>query len=185
MLSKVLRMHAWCFSDVACDDNRMTIEPQQPLDQISQPAPPHLPLPANFNPRHAASVRAIGLLLMIGAVFGMLGSLFQIQKNSSIGAIGLVLGVVGLVLGAGLARLESWAVIPTRIILLLNLCSFPGGTIMSVILLCFLLHPDTKLVVTERHKALCAQAPVKASVWAVWVLLGIILFVVGMTIAGK
>ncbi len=144
---------------------------------------------------HEASVKSIGALYMIGAVFlipmGLI-SLGAVGVGNLPGADKVVLAVLAMVylslgvfqafVAVGLRRLRSWARIAAAILSAIGLIGFPIGTLISAYFLYLLLSEKGSIVFSDEYQRVIEQTPhikYKTSV-VVWIFLGLLVIVLGM-----
>lgn len=144
--------------------------------------------------KHEASIRSIGLLYYLGALFMLLGALGMLVGGSVagtsgaategagfilvIGVIYLVFGVISIWVGRGLRRLKRWVKIPVTILSALGLLSIPIGTLINGYIL-WLLHSEKgKMVFSEEYAEIVEATPevkYRTSI-IVWILLALVIF---------
>ncbi|HAV64940.1 MAG TPA: hypothetical protein DCY13_21535 [Verrucomicrobiales bacterium] len=141
---------------------------------------------------HEASVKAVGILYLIGGTFGLIGSLglFVMLSSTTTGdgpaesvvftggvaAVLLVFCGVQFAAGLGLRRLRNWARIVAAILSALGLLSFPVGTLINGYILYLLLSKKGQMVFSEEYRQIIAQTPhirYRTST-IVWIVLGIL-----------
>ena len=90
-----------------------------------------------------SSLAALGLgALMLGGG-AILGGL-EGAVAGGLGAFGVIVGILGLLVAWGLWNLRSWARIVAIILAVLNLLSFPIGTILGIIILWYLFKQEIR-----------------------------------------
>lgn len=134
---------------------------------------------------HESSVRSIGTLYYIGG-FGMLlfgGSLVESvvkmpadRPARDIGIGLLVLGLVSLVVGWGVRRLERWAGIAAIVLSAITALAFPIGTMIGGYLLYVLLTAKGRRVLAPDYADIVAATPYMKSRTSIrfWITLGLI-----------
>ncbi len=109
-----------------------------------------------------AGIWVVSILFWLGGVMGILGGLMVMKGGSFLmmpgigprgGAFGATLGFLGfvvlifaileLLVGYGIYALQSWARIVGIILSILGLLSFPIGTLISLVILYFLIVDKT------------------------------------------
>ncbi len=141
--------------------------------------------------KHEASVKSIGILYFIGAVFLALASFGAVlDKEEPLGvrffaAIILIsLGTFQFWVGTGLRALKPWARIPTGILSGIGLFGFPIGTIINAYILYLILCKKSSTVFSPEYQQIIAATPhikYKTPV-IIWILLAILiaLFAIGL-----
>ncbi len=153
---------------------------------------------------HEVSIKAIGLLYMLGflaAVMGLVlvaGGMAEVfsaeTDNAREGAmIGTVIGLLYMGLGAlqglvglSLRRFKNWARIVASVFSVFGLIAFPIGTIISAYFLYLLLSAKGKFIFTDQYRQIVAATPhirYKTHI-AVWIVLAIVLAIL-ITIIGS
>ena len=136
---------------------------------------------------HEASLRAYGLIMLLGVAFLMLLigiSLYQIfidegvPLNSPSGLIGaaaraMLLGIIALYLFTGLAlwQLHVLSRVGGTLVGLLQLLAFPVGTLLGAYLLYLVWSPKSQVIFSPRYREIRAATPHLRYQWmlAVWV----------------
>lgn len=158
---------------------------------------------------HEASIRAMGLLFLLGAVLltlyvvagGFMGVLALIaiaqgQANADLVGIGILVGIFVLVIlitilqwwvGLGLRRLDHRVRTPAIALSALGLLGFPVGTLINGYFLYLLLSKKGKYILTPQYQAIRAATPhiryrTSIVVWIFLILL-IVVLAVGFTAA--
>jgi hypothetical protein len=118
---------------------------------------------------HEASVKSIGTLYYLGAVFtglGTAGGLAAIASGGRIGPIELfvwlfyaAVTVVLIVLGRGLYRLDRWVRIPVAVLAAIGLIGFPVGTIINGYILYLVLCRKGEVVFSDEYREVIRQTP--------------------------
>lgn len=153
--------------------------------------------------KHEASIKSIGVLYVLGAVFlapigllmlvGVIGVLAEPRgRNVSAvlvaGAIGLAyftLGVFQGYVGIGLHKLKHWARTPAVMLSSIGLLAIPIGTLISIYFLYLLLSEKGKVILSPPYQDVLAQTPhIKYRTSAVLrILLGLfVMLVAGMLV---
>lgn len=142
---------------------------------------------------HEASIRSVGTLYMVGAVFcglATLAMLLMLVVTPLAGGvdglgIGLLLGMVALYalltwlyyfMGKGLRAVSPKVRLVATIVTALGLLGFPIGTLISAFILYLLHSAKGKRVMTEEYQAVIAATPhikYKTPLW-MWILLGLL-----------
>jgi hypothetical protein len=142
---------------------------------------------------HEASVKSIGLLYMLGAIFMVpvgafmvFGAVFAGQAQAD-AAVMAVVGVIYLGLGLlqgyaalGLRRLDPRARVVAIVLSVIGLLGIPIGTLISAYFLYLLLSEKGQIVFSEHYKQVILQTPhikYKTSI-VVWILLIILLVLI-------
>jgi hypothetical protein len=134
--------------------------------------------------KHEASVKSIGILYFLAAIFLILAggvSLFADQGSGLL--VGLVLlgfGAAQIWVGIGLRGLKSWARIPTALFSGVGLLGFPFGTLINGYILYLVLSKKGKTVFADDYKRVIEQTPhikYKTSI-VVWIFLGLLLLLI-------
>lgn len=146
---------------------------------------------------HEASVKSIGVLYMLGAIFmvpiGLVlfgiaifggGDMDGVGQGifAGLGAMYAALGVLQGFVAMGLRRLENWAKIVATVFSVIGLIGFPVGTLISAYFLYLLLSEKGKIVFSDHYKTVIQQTPhikYKTSI-IVWIFLGLLLFLIGL-----
>ncbi len=142
---------------------------------------------------HEASVKSIGTLYMLGAIFlvpmgvlMILGVVFdneQAGMPDSMAVIGGFYLAIGLLQGftaVGLRRLQNWARIVAVVLSVVGLIGIPVGTLISAYFLYLLLSAKGKIVFSEQYRSVVEQTPhvkYKTSI-VVWILLGLLVLLI-------
>ena len=123
---------------------------------------------------HEASIHSIGVLYLIGAVFGTIVGIFlavagvaAINQNGAPDAtVGLLMGVfvTGLSIGQGfvgfgLRRLQSWTRIPVGILSGIGLIGFPLGTLINGYILYLIFGKKGSRVFTPEYQEIIRKTP--------------------------
>jgi len=148
---------------------------------------------------HEASVKSLGLLYLLGAVFLVpIGAFLflaaasgNFQPNEPRGVmigIGLVYFALGLFqgfIGWGLRRLTPWTRIAASVLSAFGLLAVPIGTIISAYFLWVLLGEKGKIVFSDHYRSVIEQTPhikYKTSI-IVWIFLGLLIALIVFVIA--
>ncbi|ADE54242.1 DUF4339 domain-containing protein [Coraliomargarita akajimensis] len=144
--------------------------------------------------KHEASIRSVGLLYYIGALFmllvavGMLigfGASFGGSQGDAstflliAGLAYLLFGTAAVIIGRGLRRLRRSIRVPVTILSCLGLLSIPIGTVINAYIL-YLLHSEKgKTVFSDEYADIVTATPeIKYRTSAlVWILLAIVLLI--------
>jgi len=131
------------------------------------------------NISHEASIRAIGFLYYLGAVFiGPIGftnlstfmvGIFRDISNKSVSVEGIFvygfLCFVGFIpvlfffTGRGLRRFQPWARMSSGILSALSLLSFPFGTLINVYFLYLLLSRKASVIFSPEYREIIGRTP--------------------------
>jgi hypothetical protein len=139
---------------------------------------------------HEASVKSVGFLYFLGALFvGLagLGGVIAAASGSGGGGVGAPLAIFFLGLcavqiwaGTGLRKLKGWARIPSGIISALGLLAFPLGTVINLYILYLLFSKKGNMVFSDDYKRVIQETPqikYRTSI-VVWVFLGLLLILI-------
>jgi hypothetical protein len=146
--------------------------------------------------KHEASIKSIGVLYFMGAVFVILmagvmiaGSLGSMASQSGQGGAALMsaaLGIVFLVIaglqiwaGIGVRRLQPWSRIVAGVLSGIGLLGFPLGTAINAYILYLLFSKKGTTIFSDGYKEVIRQTPdikYRTSI-IVWVALGVLLFI--------
>ena len=156
---------------------------------------------------HEASIKSIGVLYLLGAIFGFLFSVGYLvmgfatiimpSRNPSEGSVvGIVLLALAVFMGGlstfqfilarGLRRLTPWCRIAGIVVSCLGLLGFPIGTLISAYFLYLLGSQKGVYVFSPEYARVIAATPhikYKTSI-IVWIFLGILLFLIGVGVIG-
>lgn len=137
--------------------------------------------------KHEASVRSIGSLYLISAVFGAIGGLVVLVATASASQDAAALAVMGVVyialsaflffVGRGVRRLERWARTAAIIFACIGLLGFPLGTLINAYILYLMLSAKGKRIFEPDYAEIVAATPhikYRTSL-LVWILLAIVL----------
>lgn len=150
---------------------------------------------------HEASVRAIGLLYLLGGgiwaiycVIGLVALLGVIIGGvAGPGELGFLLFIAVIVVGAtwlqiwiglGLRRLNPSVRTPATVLSVVGLLGVPIGTIISAYVLWLLQSAKGKVVFSNEYQEIIRQTPhirYKTSI-IVWIFLGLLVVVVGLAV---
>ena len=150
---------------------------------------------------HEASVKSVGFLYWLGAIFMVpMGLVMMVNPSIGSGAEDpdseipvmfggvayLALGIGQGFIGLGIRRLRPWARIAGIVISAIGLIGFPFGTLISVYFLYLFLSRKGVTVFSPSYQAVIEQTPhIKYKVSKiVWVLLGILLFIIALGVVG-
>ena len=140
--------------------------------------------------KHEASVKSVGILYFLAAVFLILAGIIGMTSEKGAGILpGLLLlgfGAGQFWLGIGLRRLKSWARIPTAILSGIGLLGFPLGTIINGYILYLVLCQKGKTVFSDDYQRVIEQTPhikYKTSI-IVRIFLGLLLLLIGLAFVG-
>ena len=143
---------------------------------------------------HEASVKAVGMLFMLGGVLTLIGAgVGLFAPGATAGENKAVLVVAGLLIGAlsiaylacgwALRTLKAWARIPAAVLAAIGLLGFPIGTLINAYILWLVLSGKGRVVLSADYAAIVEATPhikyrTSVVVWVVLGLLGILLLVV-------
>lgn len=142
--------------------------------------------------KHEATVKSIGTLYLLGAIFMIPSSIFLLVKGSKefnpiVLALLIVMGFAQLATGIALRRLRKWSRVVGVIFGCIGLLGFPMGTLISACTLYLLLCAKGTMVFSADYKQIIAETPhvkYRSSKVIKWLLLIlIIIFVVILAIA--
>jgi len=139
---------------------------------------------------HEASVKSIGVLYLLGAIFLVPFGAFTIiaalrdpnqannvtEVNAVVGIFYLGLGLFQGFVGYGLRKLRGWTRIAASVYSGIGLLGFPVGTLISGYFLYLLLSEKGRIVFSESYKKVIEQTPhirYKTSI-IVWIALGLL-----------
>jgi Trk-type K+ transport system membrane component len=187
-------------------DAPLTGEPTNPYAPTSEVAVGPAPVASDVEAyrrrylNHEASVKSIGTLYMLGAIFMvpigcivLASAVFTANPNADptaaavIGVAGCFYIGLGLLQGfvaVGLRRLQNWARIVAAVLSVIGLLGFPIGTLISAYFLYLLLSEKGRIVCSDEYKQVIAQTPhivYKTSI-IVWILLILLLALIGFGI---
>ncbi|MEO2007389.1 MAG: hypothetical protein ABGX22_01755 [Pirellulaceae bacterium] len=145
---------------------------------------------------HEASIKSIGFLYCIGALFVFAAAILSLGSAVSMaGSVGIVelgswlflaaVGALQLAVGIGLRGLKAWSRIPTIIFSALGLCAVPVGTLINGYILYLVASEKGATVMTEQYRQIVEQTPhiIYKTSAIVWFLLALIIML-GLCIAG-
>jgi type IV pilus assembly protein PilA len=147
-----------------CGQCRKRIVPPAEGQAVPPPAPPygHAASPP-VDLRRPGGITVIAVLDIIGGSFlllGGMGSFLVGLSGDREAAVGIIAGLVYLVLGGGLLaaaigllRLKEWARMTRVVLSCIGLIGFPCGTVISVVILIYLLKPGIKVLFSGRSAA--------------------------------
>lgn len=142
-----------------------------------------------------ASIRSVGMLYYIGAVFLILGGLAGLggsnpalsrlagSARASMAVLSLfflVFGVGTIFVGRGLRNFQPWARIASIVLTILGLFNFPVGTLINIYILYLLFSEKGRRIFQSDYPDIVAATPdIKARTSiVVWVLLGILVLAI-------
>ena len=119
--------------------------------------------------KHEASIKAIGLLCLLGGVL-LLGSFafvgIEVIAAGSLAespAMNLLFeiafGILQLIAGIGLRQLQGWSRIPAAIVAAVSMVSVPIGTIIGIYILYLLFSPKGAKVLSAEYQQIVALTP--------------------------
>jgi hypothetical protein len=119
--------------------------------------------------KHEASIKAIGVLCILGGVL-LLGSFafFGIETIAagileSSSAMGMLFEIafatLQLIAGIGLRRLQGWSRIPAAIVAAVSMVSVPIGTVIGIYILYLLFSPKGAKVLSAEYREIVALTP--------------------------
>lgn len=149
---------------------------------------------------HEASIKSIGLLYLIGAVFlipigiGVTSvALYSLASATSaiepivgvlLGFVYLSTGIMQAVTAIGIRKFRPWARIAAIVFSVIGLIGFPVGTLISGYFLYLLISKKGVYVFSDHYQGVIAATPhikYKTSI-VVWIFLGLLLFIIGLGI---
>ncbi len=146
---------------------------------------------------HEASVKSIGVLYLLGAIFlvpaglalmgmavyGMITADAKIESAGFLMEVGIVaLGVLQGMTGLALRKLKSWARSVGILFSAIGLIGFPIGTLISGYFLYLLISKKGVYVFSEEYQQVIAATPhikYKTSI-VVWIFLGLLVGLIGL-----
>jgi len=142
--------------------------------------------------KHEASVRSVGILYFIGAVFlviaGIVGVMTDKESTSAtriaVATLLIGLGLLQFWVGHGLRGLKAWARLPTGIFSGIGLLGFPLGTLINGYILYLVFSKKGAIVFSPEYKDVIVATPeikYKTSV-IIWILLGLLILLVGLAL---
>jgi hypothetical protein len=119
--------------------------------------------------KHEASIKAVGLLCLLGGVlllgtFAFVGietlaSGFMESSSSMRLLFEIAFGTLQLISGIGLRQLRGWARIPAAIVAAVSMAFIPIGTVIGIYILYLLFSPKGSKVLSEEYRDIVALAP--------------------------
>ncbi len=119
--------------------------------------------------RHEASVKSIGFLYLIGAVFMIVIGLGNLagasmpapssRRGLFLGSVLLAFAALQIAMGLGLRRLKPWTRTAAGVFSALGLLAIPLGTIINAYILYLLFSQKGKVVFSEAYQQVIAQTP--------------------------
>jgi hypothetical protein len=167
----------------------MSLEPNPYLAPATFAAPPALPADSEAIRRqylnHEASAKSLGTLYLFGGILMIIGGLVCAVRPTeefplTSGIIFIVIGVLQLILGNAIRRLQKAARIVAAALAIPGLIGFPIGTLISALVLYLMLSRKGAMVFSDDYKRIIAETPhikYKTSI-IVWVVLGVFAVVV-------
>ncbi len=178
--------------------------PLNPYAPVTTEAPLHNPISQAAEIRrkylnHEASVKSIGILYLLGAIFLIPAGLFVIglsihamATNSAeikspavllvIGAFELAFGFLQGMTGLAIRQFKQWARVVGIIFSAIGLLGFPLGTLISAYFLYLLTSAKGVYVFSDEYQQVIAATPeikYKTSI-VVWILLALLLGLIGL-----
>jgi hypothetical protein len=162
------------------------------LTPAAPPLPPALPLSDDSaeairrkHINHEASVRSIGSLHLLGAIFLIPSGLFMAFQPTEeagiwMGLALLAIGILQVTLGLGLRKLQPWSRIGGAVLAAIGLLGFPIGTLVNAFVLYLLLSKKGAMVFSPDYRRIITETPhvkYKTSI-VVWIVLGIFVLVI-------
>ena len=173
------------------------VNPYQAPDSDITPADSEAESVRNAHIRHEATLKSIGLLFYLGALFGLLvGSSMLISGSSVQGAYYLGFGVAMLVIGLAqlwvgfkMRRLHSASRVPATMLSVLWLLNFPVGTVISLFIIYainnkkgrYILSADYQDIIDATPDIKYRTSPVILFIFLVFLLLIVAAIVIPMT----
>ncbi len=183
-------------------ESQMPINPYAPMvgDSLNDPIHHAVDIRKKFL-NHEASVKSIGLLYLLGAIFlvpigfcTMGISAYALASNSNdidspwvvfiVGVFEFALGILQGITGLALKKLKKWARIVGIVFSSIGLIGFPLGTLISAYFLYLLASAKGNYVFSEEYQQVIASTPeirYKTSM-VVWILLGLLLGLIGLAV---
>ena len=174
--------------------------PRAEVKDIGLSGNPNAPEIRRAHLNHEASVKAVGSLYFLGAIFAFLAAVvflaipftrgssdFPMLAGVAMAAIMAALGALYLWIARGLRSLSAVARIPAGVLAGLGLMGFPIGTLINGYILYLLFSRKGTMVFSDEYKDIIADTPdikYRTSV-IVWIFLGLVvlLFVAGILAA--
>lgn len=134
------------------------------------------------NLTHEASVRSIGILYLLGAIFCIIAGIASIFTSGFsiesivVGLMMIVLGAFQIWVGRKLRQLDPVAKVPATVLSAIGLLGFPLGTLINGYVLYLLHSAKGKVVFSPEYHAVIAATPhikYKTSL-LVWLFLGLL-----------
>jgi len=147
---------------------------------------------------HEVSVKSIGFLYLLGAVFMVPAGIIMLAMAPfseggvslaivlAIGLFYLCMGLLQGYAGLGLRRLTNSGRILGIVFGVIGLIGFPIGTLFSIYILYLLISQKGKVVFSDTYRQAIAETPhikYKTSI-VIWILLGLVLLLVGIGLVG-
>jgi len=156
---------------------------------------------------HEASVKSIGVLYILGGIFGTLAGVAYLVMGVSVlvsqdqmggelppaamggifiglGILVLALSIGQVVVAVGFRKLAAWSRIPGAVIAAFGLLGFPIGTLISAYIMYLLLSQKGAMVFSPQYKEVMEQTPhikYKTSI-IVWIFLILVLSLIVIAI---
>lgn len=122
--------------------------------------------------KHEASLRSVGVLYYIGAIFGLLAA-FGMLSGVLLGGLGgeeismlvgilvfyFIFGIASIFIGRGLRQLRPWVKIPVTIFSGLGLLSIPIGTLINGYILYLMYSEKGKVVFSPEYQEIRDATP--------------------------
>ncbi len=157
--------------------------PTAPVEDV--PAHPEAEAVRKAHIKHEASIRSVGTLYFLGAIFGTLGGLFGLAgapgaRGDIVAAVVmLVLGVAMFFVSSGVGRLRPWARTAGCALSGIGLIGFPIGTLINGYILYLFLSKKGRTIFSPEYQDVIAATPhIKYRSWLVWIFLALVLIVV-------
>lgn len=140
--------------------------------------------------KHEASIKSVGMLYFLGAVFLGITAIVGLASGGSDGlAAGIVLlcFTAGLIVaGIGIRGLKPWARIVSGVLSGIGLIGFPLGTIINAYILYLLFSRKGATVFSKDYQEVIAATPhikYRTSI-VVWILVGLVVLLVLLGLVG-
>lgn len=144
--------------------------------------------------KHEASLKSVGTLYCIGALFLLLGGIMELtmvlttNQSEGLNSASFTQGLIGFAIGSivvvtvvfvvarGLRKIRPWVKIPGTLVASLGLLSFPIGTLINGYVLYLIWCRRGRFVLSPEYRLIIEATPhikSKTSI-IVWIFLGVI-----------
>ncbi len=162
--------------------------PKAAVDDIGTGAFPAAEAIRSEHLAHEASLKAVGLLYLLGGALNAIGALSMLVAAAAGGNVqgrdGVILLTLFLGLMSALALWAGWGLrtlkpkgrIPALLVSGLGLLAFPVGTLINAYVLWLLLSKKGSLILSPEYAAIVAATPhlkYRTPVW-IWIVLGVL-----------